>query len=328
MKTLILSRHDVASVLDMGEVIDAVEHGYRAFENRRVVQPDIMSIEIPEENGEIDFKAAYAQDTGFITMKSASGFWGNQQRFSLPNSFSTLQIFDGKSGGLLCIMDASLITGFRTGAAGAISSNYLARTNAACVGLIGAGMQSRTQLRALCTVRAIRQVFVWSVVSDETRQFKAEMEAELSIPIHICKSVRLAVERADIIITVTPSKTPLVQAAWVRPGTHIVAVGADMPGKQELDSALFKAAKVVNDSIAQCIYRGETQNPFRDGIILRDDIYAEIGEIIVGKKLGRTNDREITIFDTTGMAVQDNFTADRIYRLAKEKNLGTYLELI
>lgn len=328
MKTLLLSKTDIEQILELDAVIEAVEEGYRAFEGKRVVQPDIVSIEIPQNHGEFDFKAAYSEDTEMVTIKSASGFWNNQKELSIPNSLSTLQIFDGKSGALLCVMDASLITGYRTGAAGAISSKYLARQDASAVGIIGAGSQSRMQLRALCKVRKMKAVYVWSMSESEMELFKKEMESELDIPISICSSPRQAVENADIIITVTPSKSPMVKAEWVRSGTHIVAVGADMAGKQELDSEIFQKAKIVNDSILQCVERGETQNPIREGIITQQGVYGEIGEIITGKKPGRENESEITLFDTTGRAIQDNFTAVKLFELAVKKKLGTYFEFI
>lgn len=328
MKTLLLSKTDIEQILELDAVIEAVEDGYRAFEEKRVVQPDIVSIEIPQNQGEFDFKAAYSKDTEMVTIKSASGFWNNQKELSIPNSLSTLQIFDGKSGALLCVMDASLITGYRTGAAGAISSKYLARQEASTVRLIGAGSQSRMQLRALCKVRKMKEVYVWSLSESELEPFKKEMERELAIPVCICRSPQQAVENADIIITVTPSKNPIVKAEWIRPGTHIVAVGADMEGKQELDAEIFRRAKIVNDSILQCINRGETQNPIRKGIITQQGVYGEIGEIITGKKPGRENEWEITLFDTTGMAIQDNVTAAKLFGLAVEKKLGTYFEFI
>ena len=159
-------------------------------------------------------------------------------------------------------------------------------------------------------------------------QFKADMEGELGLTVHIAQSKQQAVENADIVITTTRGKGPLVEAAWVRPGTHIVAIGTDQPGKQELEPEIFRGAKVVNDSIDQCVAKGETQHPIAQGILRREDIHAEIGQILLGQKAGRENDTEITIFDSTGMAVQDNVTARRVYDNAVEQGVGTWFSFL
>ena len=158
--------------------------------------------------------------------------------------------------------------------------------------------------------------------------YLSDMENELDCRLSAVDSPELAVRNADIIITTTPGKTPIIKKDWVRPGTHIIAVGADMEGKQELDTALFQQAKIVVDNLEQCIARGEVQNPLRQGIIRRGDIHCEIGEILLGYKPGRVNETEITIFDTTGMAVQDNVTASKIYERALANQLGEYYDFM
>jgi len=223
-------------------------------------------------------------------------------------------------------MDGSLITGLRTGAAGAVSVKALARKNSRIVTSIGTGNQARTQIRAIREVMTIEVIHAWDHHPHTLAQFKADIEREFSIPVVAARSKRDAVERADILITTTRGKGSLVEAAWIQAGTHLVAIGTDTQGKQELAPEIFRDAKIVNDSIAQCIESGETWHPLSRNLISKDDIHAEIGEILLGKKAGRESDEEITIFDSTGMAIQDNTTSYLIYRNAVASNVGSTFE--
>ncbi len=328
METLLLKKSEVKSLLTMKDVIESVEEGYKAYCSGQVLQPDIVSVEIPQYNGEMDIKAGYSQGTRMISVKCASGFYDNQMTANLPNSLSTVLLFDGSTGFPLCIMDGSLITGYRTGAAGAVSAKLLARKDSKTVAVIGTGEQARMQVRALKKVLDFEKILIWGRTAGQMTTYRDEMEAELRCAVEICGTPEAAVSEADIIITTTPGKAPIVRRGWVRPGTHIIAVGADMEGKQELDPSLFAGAKIVSDSLGQCISRGETQNPLRLGIIRAEDIYCEIGRILLGQKPGRENDKELTIFDTTGMAVQDNVTAVKIYRRALAQKLGGYYDFM
>ena len=328
MKTLLLSKEDVESILNMKGVMESVKDGYRAFEEGCVQQPDIVSMEMPQANGETDIKACYNEENKSISVKTASGFFDNGKENTLPTMIGVIQVFDGLTGAPLCIMDGSLITGIRTGAAGAISSELLARKDAKTVCVIGGGGQARMQVYGLCQVREIKTIKVFSPYPPELAQYKKDVETETGAEVVICDTVEEAAKDADIIITTTPSKEFLLPADAVRPGTHIVAVGADMAGKNEIDPWIFAGAKVVNDNKAQCIGRGETRNAILAGVIKEDDIYAEIGEILTGKKPGRTDETEITVFDTTGMAIQDNVTAMNVYLTAKAKGIGQYFEFL
>ena len=328
MKTLLLKKSEVSGLLDMTNVIASVEDGYRSYCSGQVIQPDIVSVEIPQCNGEMDIKAGYSQNTRMISVKCASGFYDNQKTTDLPNSLSTVLLFDGSTGFPLCIMDGSLITGYRTGAAGAVSAKVLARKDSKTVAVLGTGEQSRMQIYALKTVLGIETIRVWGRSAQQLSDYRQEMESNTGCQVVICSTPEEAVGNADIIITTTPSKTPIIMREWVNPGTHIIAVGADMEGKQELDAALFDGAKIVVDNMNQCITRGEAQNPLKLGVIKPEDIHCEIGQILLGKKSGRENDKEITIFDTTGMAVQDNVTAAKIYERALALNLGSYYDFM
>lgn len=328
MKTLLLSMSDVQRVLSMKDVISAVKEGYLAFEQGKIQQPDIISMEMDANNGETDIKSCCNELNQRISVKIASGFYNNGKVNTLPTMIGIIQLIDESTGAPLCIMDGSLITGIRTGAAGAISSEYLACKNAKTVCVIGGGNQARMQIFGLCQVRSIENIRVFSPYPQELPKYKKDVERTTGIPVTICETVEEAVQDADIIITTTPSKKYLVPANLVCKGTHIVAVGADMEGKNEWDPEVFRNAKIVNDSIMQCIARGETRNALLAGIIKQDDIYGEIGELVSGKKKGRTSKDEITIFDTTGMAIQDNVTAVKVYEMAKAQGLGTWFEFL
>lgn len=327
MKTLLLTKDEVGRLISVRDAIEAVEDGYRAFNSGSILQPDYIAMPFETPRGEMDFKAAYNKDNETVSMKASSGgFANNQSDFGLPSGMNTVLLWDARSCALSCIMDGTYITGYRTGAAGAVSVKYLARKNAEIVTSIGTGNQARNQIKAIREVMSIKEIHAYDEFEESVFKFKEDIERDYSIPVIIEKTKREAVEKADILVTTTRGKGSVVEAAWVKRGTHIVAVGTDMEGKQEFDPKIFSNAKIVNDSIAQCVKKGETQHAIGQGIITQEQIHAEIGEILLGRKAGRENDDEITIFDTTGMAVQDNVTAHRIYGRALENNMGTYFE--
>ena len=327
MKTLLITKEQVRKLLHMNEVIEAVEAAHKAFNSDQVVQPPYVSIHLPHPRGEMDFKVGYYQSDEVISMKASSGgFINNPGVFGLPTGMGTIQLFDARTCALICVLDGSLITGFRTGAAGAVSVRALARKNAGKVTAIGTGNQARNQIRAIREIMKIEQIQAWDVSPEALAKYKQDIEAEFGIPVIVSNSEQEAVGQADILITTTRGKGSLVEASWVKPGTHIVAIGTDQRGKQELDPELFRNAKIVNDSIEQCTEKGETWCALNANVISKSDIYAEIGEILLGKKPGRENDQEITIFDSTGMAIQDITTAYKVHLNAKENNIGTSFE--
>lgn len=326
METLLLSYDDVKELLTMKEVIEAVEEGYIAYDQGDVEQPAIISMEEKANNGETDIKACYNKGNETVSIKVASGFWDNQKNYSLSTMQGTILLMDGRNGLPVCVMDGALITNYRTGAAGAISCKYLAKKSSKVVGMIGAGGQARMQIYALKEVMAIEKVKVYSPVEGERPTYKADIEKETGIHVEICDTVEQAVQDADIAISVTPANSYWIRKEALSQGVHIVAVGADMPGKNEWDPEIFRQAKIVTDNTSQCLSRGETRNAIQAGVINESSIHGEIAEVIRGLKTGRENDHECTIFDTTGMAVQDNVTAMKIYEMAKAKGLGTYFD--
>lgn len=327
MKTLLLNKEEVGRLICMMEVIGTVEEAYKAFNSGQVNQPPYTCIHLPPPRGEIDFKLGYCEANEMISMKASSGgFPNNLAEHGVPSGMGTILLFDARTCALVCVMDGSLITGLRTGAAGAVSVKVLARQNARKITSIGTGNQARMQIRAIHEVMKIEEIHAWDHHLENLARYKADIEREFGIPVVMARSMQEAVAQADILITTTRGKGSLVEAPWIQPGTHIVAMGTDTYGKQELEPEIFRNAKIVNDSIAQCIEKGETWHPLNQNIITQANIHAEIGEILLGKKPGRETDDEITIFDSTGMAIQDNTTAAKIYRNAIASQTGTTFE--
>lgn len=328
MKTLILTNEEVGSLLNMKDAIHSVEQAYRIYAQKQLVQPPIMSIDIPEHQGELDIKTCYSKVEETISIKSASGYWNNVIDYSMPNLFATIILLDSKTGFPLCIMEGSLITSYRTGAAGGLSAKILARGDSKKVALIGTGNQARMQIKAIAEVTNIEVVKVWSPSKNEMQLYKKDVERDLKLSVQICDTPKETVIDADIIVTATPGKSAIVQDAWVKAGAHIIAVGADMVGKQELDTKLFKRAKVFVDSLNQCLERGEIRNAVISGDIVPEAIHAELGEVILGTKTGRTSEEELTIFDTTGMGIQDNALSTMLYKKALELGIGTTIDFL
>ena len=329
MKTLLLNKENVGRLICMKEVIGTVEEAYKAFNSGQVNQPPYTCIHLPPPRGEIDFKLGYCESNEMISMKASSGgFPNNLAEHGVPSGMGTILLFDARTCALVCVMDGSLLTGLRTGAAGAVSVKVLARQNARKITSIGTGNQARMQIRAIHEVIKIEEIHAWDHHPENLARYKVDIEREFGIPVVMARSMQEAVEQADILITTTRGKGSLVEAAWIQPGTHIVAMGTDTYGKQELEPEIFRNAKIVNDSIAQCIEKGETWHPLNQNIITQANIHAEIGEILLGQKPGRETHDEITIFDSTGMAIQDNTTAAKIYRNAIASHTGTNFEFI
>ncbi|PSH64895.1 ornithine cyclodeaminase family protein [Phyllobacterium brassicacearum] len=327
MKTLLLKKEEVSRLICVSEVICTVEEAYKAFNSDQVEQPDYIGIHLPSPRGEIDFKVGYDKANEVISMKASSGgFINNPTAHGLPSGMGTILLLDARSCALICVMDGSLITGLRTGASGAVSVKALARKNAKKITSIGTGNQARMQIRMINETMKIEEIHAWDRNPHTLSKYKTDIESEFGIPVIMANSKKEAVEQADILITTTRGKGSLVEPEWVKPGTHIVAIGTDQQGKQELGPEIFRNAKVVVDSIAQCTEKGETWHPLNKNIITKDDIHGEIGEILLGKKPGRENDDEVTIFDSTGMAIQDNVTSIKIYRNAIERDIGTFFE--
>ena len=328
MDLLFLSQADVARVLTVELAFEANREAYMAYSSGNAIQPPIVSMEFRDDNGEMDIKSGYSGLNKTVGVKILSGFWDNPRNFDLPISMGLMTLFDGRSGRPLCVLEAGMITYYRSAAAGAYAATLLARKDAARLAVIGTGGLARMHLIATKQYFDIRDAYIYSNAPEQKAKYIADFQAQYpDIRFHDCTTAQEAVEQADIITTATPANKAIVMDAWIRSGTHINAFGCDMTGKQELEPSIFTHAKVVVDNLTECVRRGETQHCIREGLLKQEDIHAEIGEIALGQKPGRINDHEITIFDSTGMSLQDISTASRIYEKAMELGIGTKVSM-
>ena len=325
-KILAISATDVKKLTSMRDIIEAVEEAFRALGKGACKLAPVILTMIDRHDGEHEIKSGYVEEY-CIGAKIITFYAQNRARRNLPALSGIIVLNDLEDGRPLAVIDGTYVTAARTGAAGAVAAKYLARKDSENVAIIGAGTQGRYQLAALNEIFKIASVQVYDISAEHAAAYAKEMTAQYRLKVEQAESASQAVADADIIVTATPSTKAIIMKEWIREGTHINAIGADAPGKQELDPAIAEGAKVVVDSIPQCIDRGEIQTAIRLGRIKKEDIHAELSDIILGRKLGRSNDKEVTLFDATGLAVQDITTAYRIYQLAKEQGLGAKVDL-
>ena len=325
---LILTRKEVESCLSMKKTIEAVQEAYMAFARGRVQMPPVMHLNAHQYNGEVDIKSGFVEDFDLIGTKIASGYYDNH-KLGLPSGMAVIILLDLKTSMPLAIMDGSYITAYRTGAAGAVAASVLARKESSKIGVIGAGTQGKMQILALKEIFDLKEIRVWDRNEKMAFRYVKEISDLLGIDVKNFSNREDVVCGSDIVVTATASKKPLVEVDWIQRGMHINAIGADGPGKQEHDPAIVKLAdKVVVDSFSQCRRIGELQHAITQGLITDDDVHAEIGEILIGKKVGRESDDEITFFDSTGLAAQDIAAAHVVLKAAREKKLGYSTELM
>jgi ornithine cyclodeaminase/alanine dehydrogenase len=327
-EVLILSQEEVQSYLPMDKTIEAVREAYIAFAKGRVELAPVAHLDIKQYNGEVDIKSGFVEDFGLIGTKIASGYYDNH-KLGLPPGVAVIVLMDMKTSMPVAIMDGTYITAYRTGAAGAVAASVLARKDSKRVGVVGTGTQGRMQIHALREIFELEEIRAWDIDESVAKRYSKEMSEQLGIQVTPSTDLKEVVSGADIVVSVTPSRKPLVKLDWIEEGMHINAIGADGPGKQELEpSIVAKADKVVVDSLSQCRRIGEIQHALAQGLISEDSIHAEIGQILIGDKVGRESEKEITLFDSTGLAAQDIAAAHVVYQEAKEKGLGISTKLL
>jgi len=323
---LVLSASDVKRILTMRDIIGAVEESFRAYGKGSSKLAPVINTIIDKYNGEHEIKSGYVEDY-CIGAKIVTYYKDNRSRYGIPNLWGIIVLNDLNDGRPLAVIDGTYITASRTGAAGAVAAKYLARKDSETVGVIGAGTQGRYQISALSEILKIGTVKVYDNVSKTAGNYVEEMSSQFNFKIEQAQTAEQAIQGADVIITATPSTKPIVLNEWIKEGVHINAIGADAPGKQELDAAIIPRAKVVVDNLIQCVERGEIQTAIRRGLLKRESVYSELSDIVLARKPGRTNSKEISLFDATGMAVQDITTAYTVLQLAKKKGLGATVSI-
>ncbi len=312
MPTLLLDRNAVNNLLNMSDVLYVVEDAFRMWGEGKGNMPAKAYLVV--EHG--DFRAMPAALPGAAGMKWVNAHPQNPSR-GLPTVMAVMIYNDPETGYPLAVMDATKITAYRTGATAAIASRYLARQDSHTLGIIGAGRQAYTQIIAHV------QLFDLKMINVFDRSRAAVEKLIRSFPEYALKQCSLGEAAAsDIVCTLTPSREPLIKKEWIVPGTHINAVGADAEGKQELELSILKEAIVVVDDLRQAAAGGEINVPITKGLFVIDEVYATLGEVIIGKKEGRTDSRIITVFDSTGVAIEDLAVAKLIFERARQ--IGNY----
>ncbi|MEM1559999.1 MAG: alanine dehydrogenase [Ignisphaera sp.] len=327
MEVLVLSDKDVEVLLNIRKTVELVETAFREKGLKRTQMPPKVYLFFDKYQGDLRAMPAYIEFLDIAGVKLVNVHPQNPALYGLPTVMATVLLFDPKSGKPLCIMNGTWITGARTGAAAAVATKYLAKSNSETVGIIGAGFLAKFHLEAFSKVMDMKKVFIYDIVKAKAEKLAREYEQRLDAKVYVVDSPKEAVEFVDVLATLTPARGPIVRNEWVHEGIHINAMGADAPGKQELDPEILKRAKIVVDDIEQASHSGEINLPLSQGIITLNYIYAELGEVVAGVKRGRESDKEITVFDSTGLAIQDVIVAHYVYIEAINRGFGVKIQI-
>lgn len=319
--TLLLKRRDVAAVLDLDECIAAVEHAFKLHGEGKTSPPGILGIHSRE--GGFHIKAGLLElERAYFVAKTNANFSQNPSRYGLPAIQGAIMLCYAENGAPLALMDSIEITIQRTGAATAVAAKHLAAPHARTATICGCGNQGRIQLRSLMTVLPLARAFAFDVEENRARQFAEDMSRELQIEVRAVTELALAVKQSEVCVTCSPARQAYLAREHVAAGTFIAAVGADSEHKQELSPALVAASKVVVDILEQCATIGDLHHALAAGLMTREGVHAELGEVVAGKKPGRTSPEEIIVFDSTGMALQDAAAAVLVYEKAVQAGMG------
>lgn len=299
-------------VVTCARAVEAVRQAFDADGRGRTHVPPVINLEIPDARGEFHIKTAHIEGVAHVAVKVASGFYGNISK-GLPSGSGLMAVFDASTGlPAALLLDNGFLTDIRTGAAGAVAAEHLARPSITTVGVIGSGIQARFQMHCLRVVRNFARVVAWSPTRERLEAYCDEMRRE-GFDARPAASAREVCDIADVLITATPAREPMIRCDWLRPGMHVTALGSDSPGKQELDAdCLLRADLLICDRLSQCGAFGELSHARGAAV------HAELGEIVAGKRPGRTTDEQLTIADLTGVGFQDTAIASAALRFISD----------
>ncbi len=324
---LVLSEKEVQSLATVEELISVLERAHIQYSTGKAVMPVRLVVPLPQIEGRITSMPGFLTEDKALGMKVVT-FFPNNPKQNLPQILATVMLFSADTGKMIAAMDGNYITAIRTACVSAMATKTLANPQGPVLGVLGAGVQARAHIRALTQIRKISEIKVYDIFEASARQLQESLEKDIGISIHIVRSAREAVLGADLLVTVTTAKEPIVKAEWLKPGMHINAVGSHRPDLREIDGATLAAAKIVVDSreaiMAEC---GDILLAIQEKAITANSVHAEIGEVLAGKKPGRTRADEITLYKAVGIAIQDVATAHLVYRKALERNVGTNIEI-
>jgi alanine dehydrogenase len=329
MKLRVLSKQDVQQAVPMREAIEIVKGAFAQLSAGKAVVPLRTQLPVERHDGVTLFMPAYLSESDDLGVKIVSVFPRNLE-MGLPTIFALVVVVDASTGRPLAAMDGTYLTALRTGAASGAATDLLARKDARAAAIFGAGVQGRTQLLAVCEVRDIEKVWVYDINSQAAERYAQEMAGKGRVPddLKVASSPAEAAREADVICTATTSETPVFADGDLKQGVHINAVGSFTPEMQEVPQQTVARARLVVGSREGCLAEtGDLIIPIRKGLITEDDIYAELGEIAAGIKLGRESAEEITLFKSVGNAVQDVSVARAVLTQAEALGLGIEVEL-
>ncbi|SIR58433.1 L-alanine dehydrogenase [Haladaptatus litoreus] len=326
METLLLNQDAVDENTQMPELIRAIEDAFAAYATGDAQMPAKSYIDLPQYNGDFRSMPAYldADDWDAAGIKWVNVHPDNPEEFDLPTVMGTMVYSDPETAFPLAIMDGTELTMKRTGAAAAVATDHLAVEDATSMGLIGAGVQSYTQLEAISEIRPIEEV----VISDLNEEAVADFIDYFDDDFDVRAGSISEAASCDVLSTVTPVESPIVSAENLGEHTHVNAMGADAEGKHELADEILLNAKLVIDDHAQTTHSGEINVPYNEGVLSDDDIHGDIGDIVIGDLSGRTEDDGVTVFDSTGLAIQDVAAAHVVYEHANENDNGYPFDLL
>jgi len=318
-ETLLLSAQDVTALLTVPDCVAAVEAGFRALGEGKLPPPELLSLH--SEFGGLHVKAAvWMNGSHYFVAKANANFPSNPKTHGLPTIQGVIILCDASTGELLALIDSIEITALRTGAATAVAARKLARADSRVLTVCGCGRQGQVQLQSLLHVLPIKVVYAYDIDPPAAQRFAAQNK---NVDVRAVEDVSGAVRTSDVVVTCTPARKFFIRAADVRPGTFIAAVGADNEHKQEIDPRLFIKNKVVVDSLAQCLKIGDLHHALSEGFASAESVHAELADVVAGKARGRTSKEEITVFDSTGIAVEDAAAAALVYEKARDGAVGT-----
>lgn len=327
-KMKILTETELRRIVPLDlEAVACVEDAFHALATKAVVMPPILRLDMPEQRAEVDVKTAYVPGLDGFAIKISPGFFNNPA-IGLPSTNGLMVLFSTKTGLVQAVLlDNGYLTDVRTAAAGAVAARHLSRPDAGVAAIFGAGMQARLQLEALSLVRPIREARIWARDAAKAEAVAAELTLKLGFPVHAKVDGRVAVDGADIIVTTTPSETPVLRAEWLQPGQHVTAMGSDAEHKNEIEPAVITGAGLyVADSLKQTRRLGELHHAIEAGLVTEGMGFPELGEIVAGRKSGRSGPEQITVADLTGTGIQDTAIATLAAARAVAAGAGTTFE--
>lgn len=324
--TLVLNRQTLQSLMTMSDINWAIEAAFLAYGKGHWEVPAKTIFTQEHYDGDFGAMPAYCREPEYIAVKWG-GVHNRNPQIGLPTTLTQIILSDPETAWPLAIAEGAWITEMRTGAAAGIATKFMARADAGVLAVIGAGAVGRRSAESISLVRSLKSIRVASRTFASAERYASEMTRKLGVPVTAVSSIESAVRDADIVNIATPARNPLVMADWVEPGTHINAMGADSPGKQELDPHILKQGRIIVDHEYQARIYGEIHLPLQQGLLAESAVAGDIGEVVAGRVPGRQSDSDITVFDGTGMALEDAVVVYRAYHLARQQGLGSVIDL-